>query len=402
MKTKPSASDVQRIREALKAFLAEAEKVDPSRLADRAPAYYGLLIGIAKTLADIRLMGKRAHGRMTYGRRGHADLPPEFRKFNETLRRFRDRTEGRRERVEHFKSAVSILRKLIVSDLGDGTVIVRNGSEEVRFHIPGNYSYERVGCGVEKDDGRAALLVKIKKSLGKCEKVLSDAAVEVNARKIFADRKGAAFKGMLELMKEVKSHFAPDIIKYAAFEDADLYDETIISAGVRKLGEGIFAPRSPEMKSLDELLTTFKTETGYPTDLSKTDLIEGIPPSLHDLVEWFMPNERDRVVTVADIREVVEAGTNKACKHMTVVGNRIARRQRAGSAGVNPKRSNRENALLQKVRDIVAKNVKAGRKPNVSAACDFVQRNTKNSPFETKEQLRNRYNTDRDKGYLAI
>ena len=272
----------------------------------------------------------------------------------------------------------------------------------MRFHIPGNYTYERVGREVEKDDGRDALLFKIKKSLGKCEKVLSDAAVEVNARKIFADRKEAAFKGMLELLKEVKSHFAPGIIKYAAYEEADLYDESIISEGVRKLCEGVFEPYSSERKSLGTILTTFKTETGYPTDLTKADLIEGVPPSLHDLAEFFMPNERDRVATVADVREVVEAGTNKTCKHMTDVGNKIARRQRAGSAGVNPKRSNRENALLMKVRDIVAENVKAGRKPNVSAACDFVQRNAKNSPFASKEQLRNRYNDDRDQGYLAF
>ena len=81
MKTRPSTSDVQRIREALKAFLAEAEKVDPNRLAERAPAYYGLLNGIAKTLADIKLKGKGLYGRMVYGRRGCADLPPEFRRF---------------------------------------------------------------------------------------------------------------------------------------------------------------------------------------------------------------------------------------------------------------------------------------------------------------------------------
>lgn len=401
MNLKPPASSIQPISEALQWFLAEAVRLDPRGLAEQSGEVRSALDAMLKTLLRVerRYGGVRRHSGMGWH---DPKLPPNLRRLHECVRNSGDRTVGRSAQAENFHRAVSIVKEIIVSDFGNGTVVVKGGNEEIRFHIPGTYTYERVSGGVKTDDGRSALLEVINDSLGRCGDILSDAEVDVSAYKDFADRKSAAFKGMLRLIKEVKRSFAPEIIEYAQFEEADDYDESIITSGIGKLSKAVFVPYGAEIKACRDLLGNLGTEISYPTDLTKKDLIEGVPPSLHDLVEWFMPNERDRVVTVADMREVVEAGTSKVCKHMTAVGNKIARRQRAGSAGVNPKRSNRENALLKKVRDIVAKNVKAGRKPNVSAACDFVQRNTKNSPFATKEQLRNRYNDDRDQGYLAF
>lgn len=394
MATRPTESAIKSVREKLQAFLAAAAKVDPREIAHHAPALYQTMRGL---FAILSMAQSKRLGRTQHQKNAGFDhsLSPDLIRLNECINRFGSRNVGRKSLPSLFKEAVRLFNELIVSDIGRGTVIVSEGNTPIlRISIDGNYKCERLDDACAEDDGRTARLDKIKNALKRCGDILGKAKLDAGFKTSLAERKNAAYNGMIQLLQVVASDLAPEIIEYSQYDDADDYDETIITEGVRELCEAVFGTYSSELGACNDLLSKLRSEIGYPTDLTKEDLIEGIPPSLHRLAEWFIPTERDNVLTASDLREVATAAVNQINVHTTAVANRMERKQKAGTSEAKDNRTPDERKIIDEVKDAVEKTRAQDPKASIKGICEGILKKHPNAPFRDENQLREDYYYD--------
>ena len=242
----------------------------------------------------------------------------------------------------------------MISIFGNKIVVTDDkGRRTAEIAVAGSFTVKTFPGGDDpSDDGRDALLSEINASLSTCGNILAGALVEVNMAQGLSYKKAAALRGMIDLFKEMSVKLIPDIHKYAKYEDASEYDETIVEVGVRKICEAIFSKGSPTLNSCLDLLDEANATLRYPCreDFSKCPL--NVPLPYHRVAEWFAPGDGNE-----DVSAILQAATADIKKTIHVDGNYTRQLFRFGAEEKNardrrsPKQRRFLDELVQKYRE---------------------------------------------------
>ena len=401
------------IREKLRELHAVFSNVDIERIARERPDVARAMMLLSKSIARHTKLKKPKSARCGGLGRRTGDAR-ELHQFSSCVRLAGDRTRGRMVRSQSLRRSLDLLDQAMVSTFGNTILIQQGGRTTDRIVVHGEFEHQHFSGPVERDDGRGALLFRIKESLKACGKILSDAEFEIIFHPGTAEKKRLTLRAMVELMKEVASRLASDVIEYAKFEDADDYDETILTEGVRTLCTAVYKTGSREQNACLGLIDDLRGELGRGTDLRKSELVEGVPPALHRLAEWFLPSKREKKPQIADLKGFFKkelAAAVVECKgQVSAVGNRILRRFDAGTHERRERdgRPPEERALLDEVnrrllkQDEAEAEARKSHKPFYRLSKRSICQNVYDEaiekglpmPFKSAEQLRTCYYND--------